>query len=69
MVQRWFAIMCVCVCLVFVSVFAFVSVFLFVFVHHDSRTLFRTSFLASKQFKLPSATRNFYVDGHVPQPH
>lgn len=21
------------------------------------------------QVKLPSATRNFYVDGHVPQPH
>lgn len=25
--------------------------------------------LESAVFKLPSATRNFYVDGHVPEPH
>jgi hypothetical protein len=69
MVQRWFTIKCVCVCLVFVFVSAFAFVSVFVFVHHDSRTHVRTSLLASEQFKLPSATRNFYVDGHVPQPH
>lgn len=25
--------------------------------------------LSPSQVKLPAATRNFYVDGHVPQPH
>jgi len=28
-----------------------------------------TAFISPVQVKLPPATRNFYVDGHVPQPH
>ena len=28
-----------------------------------------TEEMAGFEFKLPAATRNFYVDGHVPQPH
>ena len=26
-------------------------------------------FVEGIEFKLPRATKNFYVDGHIPQPH
>merc|ERR1712226_1235606 len=28
-----------------------------------------TEAMDGEKFRLPAATRNFYVDGHVPQPH
>ena len=37
--------------------------FTYVFTHTQTLTLTHT------QIELPAATRNFYVDGHVPQPH
>ena len=28
-----------------------------------------TKYLEGMELELPQATRNFYVDGHVPEPH
>ena len=36
---------------------------------HVGCQIFLTKDLNGAHFTLPKATRNFYVDGHVPQPH